>query len=61
MDKRRIAGLAAAAVAAPLVMLGATGTANAAEITPIAEYVDDTVADLSSTVGAVVDALGFEA
>jgi len=61
MDKRRIAGLAAVAVAAPLVMLGATGTANAAEITPIAEYVDDTVADLSSTIGAVVDALGFEA
>lgn len=61
MDKRRIAGLAAAVVAAPLVMLGATGTANAAEITPIAEYVDDTVADLSSTIGAVVDALGFEA
>ncbi|MCO7192489.1 hypothetical protein [Pseudonocardia sp. McavD-2-B] len=61
MDKRRIAGLATATVAAPLVMLGLTGTANAAEITPIAEVVDGTVADLSSTIGAVVDALGFEA
>ncbi len=61
MDKRRIAGLATAAVAAPLVMLGLTGTANAAEITPIAEVVDGTVADLAQTIGAVVDALGFEA
>ncbi|WP_224387749.1 hypothetical protein [Pseudonocardia sp. ICBG1293] len=61
MDKRRIAGLAAAAVAAPLLMLGLTGTASAAEITPIAEVVDSTVADLSSTLGAVLDALGVAA
>ncbi|KAA1027974.1 hypothetical protein Ae406Ps2_4129 [Pseudonocardia sp. Ae406_Ps2] len=61
MDKRRIAGLAAAAVAAPLLMLGLTGTASAAEITPIAEVVDSTVADLSSTLGAVLDALGLAA
>lgn len=61
MDKRRVAGLAVAGLAAPLLMLGITGSANAAEITPIAEYVDTTVADLESTIGAVVDALGFEA
>lgn len=42
-------------------MLGLTGTASAAEITPIAEVVDSTVADLSSTLGAVLDALGLAA
>ena len=42
-------------------MLGLAGSASAAEITPIAEYVDSTVADLLSTVGGVLDALGLAA
>lgn len=41
--------------------LAFSGSAQAAEITPIAEYLDDTVATTSAQVGAVVDALGFAA
>ncbi|OLL75291.1 hypothetical protein Ae168Ps1_3692 [Pseudonocardia sp. Ae168_Ps1] len=50
-----------AAVVAPLATLAFTGSAQAAELTPVAEYIDDTVADTDAQVGAVVDALGFEA
>lgn len=31
------------------------------EITPVAEYLDETVADLESEIGAAIDALGLEA
>ncbi|OLM11772.1 hypothetical protein Ae505Ps2_1897 [Pseudonocardia sp. Ae505_Ps2] len=48
-------------VAAPLAALAFTGTAQAAELTPVAEYLDETVAATDAQVGAVVDALGFEA
>lgn len=61
MSKRRIAGVTVAGLAAPLLMLGLAGSAGAAEITPVAEYVDATVADLLSTVGGVLDALGLAA
>ncbi|MFC5065879.1 hypothetical protein [Actinomycetospora atypica] len=61
MSKQSLARLAVAAVVTPLLMLGFAGAASAAEITPIAEYVDTTVADTEAEIGAVVDALGFEA
>ncbi|MEJ8278994.1 hypothetical protein [Pseudonocardia spirodelae] len=59
--RRRALALVGAVVAAPLATLAITGTAQAAELTPVAEYVDDTVADTDAQIGAVVDALGFEA
>ncbi|ALL81649.1 MULTISPECIES: hypothetical protein [unclassified Pseudonocardia] len=59
--RRRALTLVGAAVVAPLATLAFTGSAQAAELTPVAEYIDDTVADTDAQVGAVVDALGFEA
>ncbi|MFP5020886.1 hypothetical protein [Pseudonocardia phyllosphaerae] len=58
--RRRALGLAAAVVAAPLATLAFTGSAQAAEITPIAQYVDKTVADTETEVGSVVDDLGLK-
>ncbi len=59
--RRRALALVGGVVAAPLAALALTGTAPAAELTPVAEYLDDTVADTDAQIGAVVDALGFEA
>lgn len=50
---RRI-GVAAAAV--PAVMIRLAMPANAAELSPIAEVVERTVADTASIVGVVLDA-----
>lgn len=55
---KRLAVATAAAV--PALMLALAGPANAAELTPIAEAVDGTVADTLSTVGDVLDAAGLE-
>lgn len=59
--RRRALALVGGVVAAPLAALAFTGTAQAAELTPVAEYPDETVAATDAQVGAVVDALGFEA
>ncbi|GLZ50010.1 hypothetical protein Acsp06_61950 [Actinomycetospora sp. NBRC 106375] len=48
-------------VAVPAIMVGMALPASAAEVTPIAEYVDSTVADTEAEVGAVLDDLGLEA
>jgi hypothetical protein len=61
MSKHSLARLAVAAVFTPLLMLGFAGAASAAEITPIAEYVDTTVSDLESEIGGALDALGLAA
>ncbi|MEJ2870599.1 hypothetical protein WCD74_22730 [Actinomycetospora sp. OC33-EN08] len=57
----RTARLVAAALAVPAIMIGVAAPASAAEITPIAEYVDTTVADTEAMLGGVLDALGLEA
>lgn len=61
MSKHSLARLAVAAVFTPLLMLGFAGAASAAEITPIAEYVDTTVADTEAEIGGALDALGLAA
>jgi hypothetical protein len=48
-------------IAAPLSVLAFSGAAQAAELTPVAEYVDQNVADTEAEIGAVVDDLGLEA
>ncbi len=48
-------------VAAPLSALALSGAAQAAELTPVAEYVDQNVADTEAEVGAVLDDLGLKA
>jgi hypothetical protein len=53
--------LAAVGAAVPALMIALALPASAAELTPIAEVVDSTVADLLSTLGAVLDALGLAA
>ncbi|SFS66235.1 hypothetical protein [Saccharopolyspora flava] len=53
--------LAFGAVAVPALMIGLALPANAAELTPIAEALDATVADTLSSVGAALDALGLAA
>lgn len=42
-------GVAISAVAVPLLVLGVSGQASAAELTPIAEYLDAAVADTSAS------------
>lgn len=59
--RRRALTLVGAVIVAPLATLAFAGSAQAAEVTPIAEYVDTTVADTEAQIGAVVDALGFSA
>ena len=62
MSKHSLARLAVAAVFTPLLMLGFAGAASAAaEITPIAEYIDTTVADTEAEIGGALDALGLAA
>ncbi|RRO14733.1 hypothetical protein EIL87_18510 [Saccharopolyspora rhizosphaerae] len=53
--------LAFGVLAVPALMIGLALPANAAELTPIAEAVDATVADTLSSVGAALDALGLAA
>lgn len=53
--------IAFAAVAVPTLMIGLALPANAAELTPIAEALDATLADTLSSVGAALDALGLAA
>ncbi|TCK27092.1 hypothetical protein [Pseudonocardia endophytica] len=55
--KAVVAGL----VAAPLAVLAFSGSAQAAELTPVAEYLDQTVADTEAQLGAVLDDLGLKA
>ncbi|MET0191453.1 MAG: hypothetical protein ABW212_20805, partial [Pseudonocardia sediminis] len=59
--KAILGGAALALVAAPAVWLGVAGSASAAELTPVAEYLDQTVADEEASIGAALDALGLEA
>ncbi|WP_216217774.1 hypothetical protein [Amycolatopsis aidingensis] len=49
-------GVAVSAIAVPLLALGLGGQASAAELTPIAEYLDQTIADTSA---ALVQALAI--
>ncbi|MEU6128485.1 hypothetical protein ABZ805_04840 [Saccharopolyspora sp. NPDC047091] len=53
--------IAFAALAVPALMVGLALPANAAELTPIAEALDSTVAATLSSVGAALDALGLAA
>lgn len=48
-------------IAAPAVVFGVTGTAQAAELTPYAEQVDADVAATEADLGAALDDLGLEA
>lgn len=57
---RRLAMLASA-IAVPAIMVGFAAPASAAELTPIAEYLDETVAGLESDLGGALDSLGLEA
>ncbi|MEQ3550977.1 hypothetical protein WIS52_10875 [Pseudonocardia nematodicida] len=59
--RRRALTLVGAAIAAPLATLAFAGSAQAAELTPVAEYLDETIADTESQIGEVLDALGLEA
>jgi hypothetical protein len=62
MPSNRSLRLGFAALVGPAFVLGlAAPAANAAELTPVAEYVDQTVADTEAEVGAVLDDLGLEA
>ncbi|MDI2031433.1 hypothetical protein QFW96_22585 [Saccharopolyspora sp. TS4A08] len=53
--------IAFGALAVPALMIGLALPANAAELTPIAEVLDATIADTLSSVGAALDALGLGA
>ncbi|MEJ2866601.1 hypothetical protein WCD74_02415 [Actinomycetospora sp. OC33-EN08] len=62
MPSTRSLRLGFAVLFGPALALGvAAPAANAAEVTPIAEYLDQTVADTEAEVGAVLDDLGLEA
>ena len=58
-DRTKRIALASAAV--PALMLGLALPANAAELTPVAEALDATVASTLSSVGGALDALGLAA
>ena len=59
---RRALRLTLAAAVGPALALGvAAPAAQAAELTPVAEYVDHTVADTEHEVGGAVDELGLAA
>jgi len=53
--------IALATAAVPALMLGLALPANAAELTPVAEALDATVASTLSSVGGALDALGLAA
>ncbi|MEV1292812.1 hypothetical protein [Pseudonocardia sp. NPDC049635] len=59
--RRRALTLVGAAIAAPIATLAFTGSAQAAELTPVAEYLDAAVADTSAQIGAALDELGLAA
>ncbi|NMO93113.1 hypothetical protein [Actinomycetospora sp. TBRC 11914] len=51
-----------AAVAGPALAVGiAAPAANAAELTPVAKYVDHNVSDTEHEVGGALDSVGLEA
>lgn len=54
---RRTIGAAAAALAVPALLVAFSGSANAAELAPIAEVIDDTVAGTSEATVAALSAL----
>ncbi|WP_243789450.1 hypothetical protein [Saccharopolyspora gloriosae] len=60
-SRSRVRRIAFAAVAVPTLMVGLALPANAAELTPIAEALDATLADTLSSVGGALDALGLAA
>ncbi|GAB2687506.1 hypothetical protein GCM10027271_58140 [Saccharopolyspora gloriosae] len=59
--RTRLRRFAFAAVAVPALMVGLALPANAAELTPIAEALDATLASTLSSIGAALDALGLAA
>ncbi|MCD2187998.1 hypothetical protein [Actinomycetospora soli] len=62
MPSSRSLRLGLAALVGPALALGvAAPAANAAELTPVAQYLDHTVADTEAEVGAVLDDLGLAA
>jgi hypothetical protein len=62
MPSNRSLRLGFAALVGPALALGvAAPAANAAELTPVAQYLDHTVADTEAEVGAVLDDLGLAA
>ncbi|WP_433802745.1 hypothetical protein [Actinomycetospora sp. CA-084318] len=62
MPSNRSLRLGLAALVGPALALGvAAPAANAAELTPVAQYLDHTVADTEAEVGAVLDDLGLAA
>lgn len=62
MQKKTALRLGFAAIAGPALALGvAAPAAHAAELTPLAQYGDHTVADTEAELGAVLDDLGLEA
>ncbi|HEY2225927.1 hypothetical protein [Actinomycetospora sp.] len=51
-----------AALAGPALAVGISApAANAAEVTPVAKYLDHSVSDTEHEVGAAIDDLGLEA
>ena len=62
MASNRSLRLGLAALVGPALALGvAAPAANAAELTPVAQYLDQTVADTEAEIGGALDALGLEA
>ena len=55
--RKLVRRVAIGVVAVPAIMLGLAGGAQAAEITPIAEYLDETVAATSDDIISIVTAL----
>lgn len=56
---RQVGRASAVAAASAGLLLGLSLPANAAEITPIAQYVDHTVASTESELGGALAALGI--
>lgn len=62
MPSNRSLRLGLAALVGPALALGvAAPAANAAELTPVAQYLDHTVADTEAEIGGALDSLGLEA
>ena len=59
--KKMLAGTLIGVAAAPAIMMGVAGTAQAAELGPVADYVDQNVSDTEHEIGAVLDDLGLAA
>lgn len=56
---RRLGRAAVLAAASSGLMVGLSIPANAAELTPVAQYVDDTVSNTESELGGALAALGI--